>query len=438
MDCRPNKRFKVQELNIKIEIDKCDTNGSPSIDVDDAEDKSFLKQRQYCVDNEDNGCMSQNSQNLTKAGRGEKGTSGENFELMQLALNSTILIDALESIPALKRKCGKLGIKGHFGYQKTSGEKKYGKLKPCGQYYVERILDHNTVDHLYLTKWKGFDVEFNSWEPIDHFHSSSDLVFNFRLMERSLSEDNKVAYKKLILLDCLLDEILSAANQDPYLLLKLSRKSVSYYKPEDLTKLKKKLAIRRTPLKKCLMDNETKFRVNYERFLEKTMKDLYIIVAFESIEKLQDVSKHRRRYFKILKFWEEKINHTISQEEGCAPIELENNCDFDSPPNDFTYITKCISGPDVNICEEPIWFCNCDNDCFSNTQTCCPSINDSKHIYNRHGCLKSLKQTTIFECNSKCKCPSTCSNRVIQNGRKVSLSFFINNFDQTDHEVLPV
>lgn len=183
------------------------------------------------------------------------------------------------------------------------------------------------------------------------------------------------------------------------------------------------------------MDNETKFQLNYQRILEKTMKNLWIIVAFESIDKLQDALKQRKRYLKCLKFWEEKINRTISQEEGCAPIEIENNCDFDSLPKGFTYITKCKSGPDVKVSEKPLWYCNCKSDCFSNTKTCCPNINDSKHSYNRKGCLKSLKQTTIFECNSRCKCPPTCSNRVIQNGRKVSLSFFINNFET---KVLPV
>lgn len=349
------------------------------------------------------------------------------FELTHLALNSIVSVDALESIPVLKRKCARLGIAANFDYRETSHENEYenSNSRPYGhgQYEVERVLDHDTVRHLYLTKWKEYAVEFSTWEPIDHFSSESDCVYNFRGMERRLSRENLVAYKKLILLGCLLDELISPANSDPYVLLKLYRKSVSNYTPEDLVKLKNKLKVRSTSFQKCLMENEEKLRINYSRKLEKTMTDFRINDTFNSIEKLQEVLKNRRKFLKSLKFWEAKINRTISRDGEGVPIEIENNCDFDLPTEDFTYITRCKAGPGVIISESPSRYCSCKTKCVPETPSCCPNKNDTELSYDRNGRLKNFQKPTIFECNSKCKCPPNCPNRVIQKGRKVSFNF---------------
>lgn len=435
MECIPTKRLKVKEIDISIEIDRLDTNVDLIIVVNNTRVNFFSKRLEYCENVEDeihNDCVARNSQNLTTAGHAV--TFVENFDLEQIALNSNIFVDALESIPVLRKKCARLGIKGNFDYPMTNDQEQCDEVnvKPFGQYEIETILDHDTVEHLYLVKWKGYDAELNTWEPVDHFGSNSNLLTDFRLMERRLSDDNIVAYKKIILLNCLLDEIMSPANQDPYILLNLNGKSASSYSPGDLWLLKRELKLNSMSLKMCRTDNQNKFRLNYEDILENAMKKLRIIVAFGSIEKLQEVCTHRKRFFNCMKFAEKHINRTIIEEGGSAPIEIENNCDFDLPPNDFTYITKCRPGPDVILSESPKWFCHCGSDCLSRT-TCCPSINDSKHMYNRHGCLKSTRQTTIFECNSKCKCPSTCSNRVIQNSRKVCVSTsFIDIYFETE------
>lgn len=435
---------EVREMFFEIKLEKLKHNIIQSVLVDDEGLVPIPEPFECCEDIEHSyGHESQNSQNLTMADMCDAGVilasqetvdDDKHFELMQLAFNSNVFVDALETISALKKKCARFGINGNFGYQETTNDEL--NRNPFGQYEVERILDHDTEKHLYLIKWQGYDLEFNTWEPIDHLTSVSDLVYEFRLMERSVSEDNKVAYKKLLLLNCLLDEFVSPANEDPYVLLKLDGKSASDYKPEDLLKLKNTMQIKRVPLQKCLMGEARKFRLNYCRMLQKTMNVFRINAVFGSVEKLQETTRNRKRFFNCLKDWECNINwKIITQEEGFAPIQIENNCDFDLPPVEFTYITKCKSGPDVQISQEPSWFCNCDENCFSNTQTCCPSINGSKHIYNKQGCLKNLKQATIFECNSKCNCPSDCSNRVIQNSRKVWFLIFI---DFSNIEVLPV
>lgn len=346
------------------------------------------------------------------------------FELMQRATSSTVLVSALETIAQLRIKCEKLGIKANLEYIEPI-ERKIEKSEEatCGQYEVERILDHDIVNHLYLIKWKGYDHSFNTWEPIDHLQKDGtrDLVSHFRLMERSLSEVKKIAFKKLIWLNCLVEEISAPANQDAILLIKLNGKCASEYKPRDLLLLKKELKRKCKNLEECI--NRHDFRFKYTLQLNKTLKDLRIIDTFESFEKLQEFSTLRRGVFNSLKSWEARINLAILKEEGCAPIEIENNVDLDLPPNDFNYISKCIPGPDVNISNEPVWYCDCKNGCLPEWKTCCPSVNRSKIIYNQHGSLKNPNQLQIFECNSKCKCSSSCPNRVIQKGRQVRLCF---------------
>lgn len=430
----------LREVFFKIKLEKLEHSiPHQSVLVDDEGLVPIPKPFEFCEDIEYSyGYVSQNSQNLTMADAGfilsfeETVDQEKHFQLIQSALNSNAFVDALETIPALKKKCALFGVNGNFGHQ---NESETGNRNLLGEYEVERILDHDTVKHLYLIKWQGYDLEFNTWEPIDHLTSVSDLVYDFRLMERSVSKVNKVAYKKLILLNCLLDEFISPANEDPYVLLKLDGKSASDYKQEDLLKLKNVMQIKRAPMQKFLMGDARKFRLNYCRVFDKTMNDLRINAVFGSVEKLQEATRNRKRFFRCLKDWECNINRKITQEEGFAPIQIENHCDFDLPPEEFIYITKCKPGPDVQMSQEPSWFCNCDEDCFSNTQTCCPSINGSKHMYTKHGILKNLQQSTIFECNAKCNCSLSCSNRVIQNSRKV---WFLILIEILNIEILPV
>ncbi|KAG4068848.1 hypothetical protein HA402_004996 [Bradysia odoriphaga] len=372
----------------------------------------------HCEPNkQDNGCS---SRKLPIDDTSNDLSYQTSDELMKSALNSTVLVDALETIPALKKKCARLGINGNFGYQRTAR----GEVNRCGLYEVERILDHDAVNHLYLIKWKGYGTEFNTWEPIDHLGNITGLVCDFRLVERSLSDDNKVAYKKLILLGSLVEELISPANEDPYVLLKLTGNSASTHKPADLIFLKGELKSKSKCLREALIGDE-RFQSDYVSILENTIKDLRIVVAFDSLDKLEKAVSDRKKFFKCLKIREANINRLISKEEGCATIEIENNCDDDLSAEDFTYITKCKAGsPDITISQKPRWFCVCAKYCNSNAQKCCPTKNKSHGSYYKNGSLKNLKQTTIFECNSKCNCPSTCPNRVIQKGRKFKLGIF--------------
>lgn len=450
------KHLEARELNIEIKIQKYFENINIDITLNDettASRSDFVKviesnsQKLLCNDdsNADNDCkppMDNAPEVLSCEPNSQQFlcndvSSTDNYckppmdhapevlscekinELMKSALSSTVMVDALETIPALKKKCARFGIKGNFGYRQESH-----KPDRCGVYHVEQILDYDTTDYLYLVKWTGYGNEFNTWEPIDHLGCVTDMASDIRLMDKSLSGANKDAYKKMILLNSLLQEIASPDNKDAYILLKMTGISGLQYKPGNLAYLKNVLKSKSQRMRKALMADE-QFRLDYCSILERTIKDLRIITSFESVEKLGEAVSRRNKFMKCLKNHEANINRIILKEEkGCATIELENYCDFDLPAEDFTYITKCKAGsPDIIISQSPRWSCKCGKYCQSITRKCCPIMNKSHRNYNNDGSLRSLKHNTIFECNSKCDCPSTCPNRVIQQGRKVSVTF---------------
>lgn len=329
-----------------------------------------------------------------------------------------VFVSALETVKSLRKRCAKIGITANFNLLDDEMSKsKKAKTKPIGGYEVERILDYDTTNFLYLVKWKGWDIQYNTWEPIDHLRSCQHLVDDFRLMLRSLSHSNKIAFKKLIFLHCVIEMLTSPGYEDPILLLKLNEKSPSNYQLEDLVPLKKELKRKCTLLHQCLKENEMKLSRNYDRLLEKVLKDLQINETFESFEKFEEFLAKRKNIFKKLKTLEVNINRILSLEEGFAPIVVENNIDLEVP-KDFNYITKCQPGVNVNIDDEPLRYCECEI-CPSNRKSCCSCIQHS-NIYDENGRLKKYGGITIYECNSKCKCLSTCKNRVIQKGRKVS------------------
>ncbi|KAG4071016.1 hypothetical protein HA402_001453 [Bradysia odoriphaga] len=359
----------------------------------------------------------------TNTTRNQSMSYRSTVKLMQSALTKNLVVDALEPISVLKKKCVLLGINGNFDFQQWTVEAVNPKCH--GEYEVEQILDHHTEKHLYLVKWKGYGTESNTWEPIDHLANVSYLTYNFRLMERSVSEVDQIAYKKLILLSCLLDELISSSNKDPYFLLTLSGKKVATECKRDyFSTLKSRLTVKSALLQRILVEDET-FRVNYRSLLEVAMRDIGITEAYQSVDNLNNAIIERKKFVKCLKAWEANINRLILEEEGreSATIEIENNLDLDSPFEDFTYITKSIVGADVCISQEALLYCDC-NDCGSNPQKCCSGFNESSFAYNDRASLKSMKLTAIYECNSKCKCASTCPNRVIQNGRKFQLGIF--------------
>ena len=55
---------------------------------------------------------------------------------------------------------------------------------------------------------------------------------------------------------------------------------------------------------------------------------------------------------------------------------------------------------------------------------CCPSYAEQMFPYTKFGRLRVQVGTPIYECNKRCLCGPTCSNRVVQKGQKIKLCIF--------------
>ncbi|KAJ8953721.1 hypothetical protein NQ314_007331 [Rhamnusium bicolor] len=94
-----------------------------------------------------------------------------------------------------------------------------------------------------------------------------------------------------------------------------------------------------------------------------------------------------------------------------------------------------MEGVHMNLDPEFLCGCDCDDDCIDKTKCACWKMtlegvkyvgkdvdpNSVGYIYRR---LPEQVITGIYECNSRCKCNSTCLNRVVQNPMSLKLQVF--------------
>lgn len=106
-------------------------------------------------------------------------------------------------------------------------------------------------------------------------------------------------------------------------------------------------------------------------------------------------------------------------------------------PEEFKYVTKSIelscdtdlsANLDPRFNEEALGCSQCKQDCLDHLCPCALE-KDGKYVYTKQGCLNEawytahygLEAEFISECNDKCRCPNTCSNRVVQRGMTYAL-----------------
>ncbi len=123
---------------------------------------------------------------------------------------------------------------------------------------------------------------------------------------------------------------------------------------------------------------------------------------------------------KAIKQWERNIN---AIDKDPAPILVENKVDLDLPPETFTYIGNYLAGVNVEIPDDPIVGCECEN-CLENKKHCCGSNAGAEFAYYKYGRVRVPPGTPIYECNRRCACAAECPNRVVQHGRKHRVSIF--------------
>lgn len=135
-------------------------------------------------------------------------------------------------------------------------------------------------------------------------------------------------------------------------------------------------------------------------------------------------------YKDLLMNWQYELN---KQRDGTDDyIYVENTVDMEPPPTDFNYICSNIYAegvPDPSHPDSSNSLCGCEcyylgRKCGPKTEYCCAHMAGSKFAYTVAGKVRVQPGTPIYECNAKCSCPSDCSNRIVQLGRKIPLCIF--------------
>lgn len=166
-------------------------------------------------------------------------------------------------------------------------------------------------------------------------------------------------------------------------------------------------------LKLSLADLKTKAKsiLTYStKRLKKIEEKLFYIMQY---------GEARKRVLINLKEWEDEIN---AADPSKPLVTVENNVDLERCPTDFKFVQDYINT--VNSAPpEPVAFCSCEEDCYNCRDACCPKDSDGRFAYNRYKRLILEPGYPIFECNDKCGCPPTCTNRIVQYGQKVKYFF---------------
>jgi hypothetical protein len=71
---------------------------------------------------------------------------------------------------------------------------------PAGEYEVEKIVDSqidaDTMEHMYLVKWKGYGDDENTWEPKTNLSHAPDLVKAFDAKKKAAGRTKTAASTK--------------------------------------------------------------------------------------------------------------------------------------------------------------------------------------------------------------------------------------------------
>ncbi|CAL5187694.1 unnamed protein product [Lathyrus oleraceus] len=113
----------------------------------------------------------------------------------------------------------------------------------------------------------------------------------------------------------------------------------------------------------------------------------------------------------------------ISCGQERIPICAVNTIDGEKPPP-FKYIKKMIYPDCCNLV--PPEGCGCTNGCSDRAKCSCVRKNGGEIPFNYNGAIVAAKPL-VYECGPKCKCPSTCYNRVSQHGINIQLEIFKTN-----------
>ncbi|XP_005106418.1 histone-lysine N-methyltransferase SUV39H2 [Aplysia californica] len=283
-----------------------------------------------------------------------------------------------------------------------------GVIEWDDDFEVEMILDHwfdkEENEMFYLIKWLGWSHEYNSWEPkknlscsalLEEFHIHNGLKPNRkRKLYQPFAKVEDPQARKSRLIEELFFKLTRANIMDKISLIDL----VNHHSP-----------VKKRAESTCLVTSG--HRKKYVR----RMADI-------GSKKGKTFKAKKAEVGKALKDWETYIN-SVAQELDPAPLYVENVVDLEGPPHNFIYINKRKHGEGVDIPQDPLIGCDCD-DCHDCRKTCCPVNSGSQLAYRVSKRLKVPRGVPIFECNMRCKCGPDCVNRVAQKGRTFKVCIF--------------
>lgn len=162
---------------------------------------------------------------------------------------------------------------------------------------------------------------------------------------------------------------------------------------------------------------------NYETEYPDDFKRMYYILVSD----LKYWTYYIRRLNQIHKM-KEFEDHINKVDQSKFKMHVENEVDLDMPPmNEFTYTNDVIPRDGIEIIKEPPMGCNCaETGQCSDKSDCCHKLwsEYAQFAYTSRGKRRVNQGAPIYECTKACKCSDDCPNRVVQNGRKQTLSVF--------------
>lgn len=259
-------------------------------------------------------------------------------------------------------------------------------------YAVEKVIGIDIIDNIahFHIKWKGYSASENTWEPLANLGNCVALLTKFLI--------NEIEARQTTVDGILLE--LSAENED----VLTDEEALQRLKQFDSIS-----AMTQVVLLAILKDSND--------------GDTYTVI-FNKLKQHSDTIllsylNRRNEQLKDLELWQNDIN----KYDKSSQITVENNVDFEKAPSTFKYINDCVAGDGVNIPDDPLIGCDCKNGC-SLKSNCCGKQLGSEYAYTSVRSIRLPQGNAVFECNKLCKCGPECTNRVVQQGRKHSLTIF--------------
>ncbi|XP_033162755.1 histone-lysine N-methyltransferase Su(var)3-9 isoform X2 [Drosophila mauritiana] len=296
-----------------------------------------------------------------------------------------------------RRRSSCVGAPTSNSKRSKNNEGLVAKKLPKGEYVVERIecVEIDQYQPVFFVKWLGYHNSENTWESLANVADCAE-------MEKFLERHQQLYETYIAQITTELEKQLEALP----LMDNITVAEVDAYEPLNLQIDLILLAQYRAAGSRSQREPQ--------KIGERALKSMQIKRAQFS----------RRKQLADLALFEKRMNHV---EKPSPPIRVENNVDLDTIDSNFMYIQDNIIGKDVPKPEAGILGCKCSEDteeCTASTK-CCARLADELFAYERSTRRLRLRPgSAIYECNSRCSCDSSCSNRLVQHGRQVPLVLF--------------